>query len=197
MRALIIIDPQVDFCPGGALAVTGGDQIMPVINQKMGQFDHVIVTQDWHPIGHSSFASSHQDQAVFDVIAMPYGDQVLWPDHCVAGSDGAAFHPALAIDSAHAVIRKGTNPAVDSYSAFFENDQQTTTGLSGLLRDRGCQNLTMVGLATDFCVAWSAMDGVRLGFDVKVDLSACRAIDLDGSLDRALAKMQAVGVAVT
>ena len=126
MRALIIIEPQVDFCPGGALAVSGGDQIMPVINQKMGQFDHVIVTQDWHPIGHSSFASSHQDQAVFDVIAMPYGDQVLWPDHCVAGSDGAAFHPALAIDSAHAVIRKGTNPAVDSYSAFFENDQQTT-----------------------------------------------------------------------
>jgi nicotinamidase/pyrazinamidase len=194
MKALVVIDPQIDFCPGGALAVADGDSIMQPINAMMGAFDMVILTQDWHPQGHSSFASSHDGAAPFTLTEMPYGPQVLWPDHCIQGSEGAAFHPALDTDRADAVIRKGTNPAVDSYSAFFENDRTTVTGLAGLLRDRGCEELTMVGLATDYCVAWSALDGVANGFRVEVRLPACRAIDLDGSLDKALADMRAAGV---
>jgi nicotinamidase/pyrazinamidase len=194
MKALVVIDPQNDFCPGGALAVTDGDSIMQPINGMMDAFDLVILTQDWHPQGHSSFASSHDGAAPFTLTEMPYGPQVLWPDHCIQGSDGAAFHPALDTVRADAVIRKGTNPAVDSYSAFFENDKATATGLAGLLRDRGCEDLTMVGLATDYCVAWSALDWVANGFRVEVRLPACRAIDLDGSLDKALADMRAAGV---
>ena len=194
MKALVVIDPQNDFCPGGALAVTDGDSIMQPINGIMDAFDLVILTQDWHPQDHSSFASSHDGAAPFTLTEMPYGPQVLWPDHCIQGSDGAAFHPALDTVRADAVIRKGTNPAVDSYSAFFENDKATATGLAGLLRDRGCEDLTMVGLATDYCVAWSALDGVANGFRVEVRLPACRAIDLDGSLDKALADMRAAGV---
>ena len=194
MKALVVIDPQNDFCPGGALAVADGDSIMQPINEMMGAFDLVILTQDWHPEGHSSFASSHQGAAPFTVTDMPYGPQVLWPDHCIQASQGAAFHPALDTARADAVIRKGTNAAVDSYSAFFENDKATATGLAGLLRDRGCEDLTMVGLATDYCVAWSALDGVANGFRVEVRLPACRAIDLDGSLDKALADMRQAGV---
>lgn len=194
MKALVVIDPQNDFCPGGALAVAEGDSIMQPINEMMGAFDLVILTQDWHPPGHSSFASSHGGAAPFSLTDMPYGPQVLWPDHCIQGSDGAAFHPALDTVRADAVIRKGSNPAVDSYSAFFENDKATATGLAGLLRDRGCEDLTMVGLATDYCVAWSALDGVANGFRVEVRLPACRAIDLDGSLDKSLADMRAAGV---
>lgn len=194
MKALVVIDPQNDFCPGGALAVAEGDSIMQPINEMMGAFDLVILTQDWHPQGHSSFASSHGGAAPFSLTDMPYGPQVLWPDHCIQGSDGAAFHPALDTVRADAVIRKGSNPAVDSYSAFFENDKATATGLAGLLRDRGCEDLTMVGLATDYCVAWSALDGVANGFRVEVRLPACRAIDLEGSLDRSLADMRAAGV---
>ena len=194
MKALVVIDPQIDFCPGGALAVADGDSIMQPINAMMGAFDMVILTQDWHPQGHSSFASSHEGAAPFTLTEMAYGPQVLWPDHCIQGSEGAAFHPALDTDRADAVIRKGTNPAVDSYSAFFENDKATVTGLAGLLRERGCEDLTMVGLATDYCVAWSALDGVANGFRVDVRLPACRAIDLDGSLDKALADMRAAGV---
>jgi nicotinamidase/pyrazinamidase len=194
MKALVVIDPQNDFCPGGALAVAEGDSIMQPINEMMGAFDLVILTQDWHPEGHSSFASSHDGAAPFTLTEMPYGPQVLWPDHCIQGSDGAAFHPALDTVRADAVIRKGSNPAVDSYSAFFENDKATATGLAGLLRDRGCEELTMVGLATDYCVAWSALDGVANGFRVEVRLPTCRAIDLDGSLDRSLADMRAAGV---
>ena len=194
MKALVVIDPQIDFCPGGALAVSDGDSIMQPINEMMGAFDLVILTQDWHPEGHSSFASSHQGAAPFTVTDMPYGPQVLWPDHCIQASQGAAFHPALDTARADAVIRKGTNAAVDSYSAFFENDKATVTGLAGLLRDRGCEELTMVGLATDYCVAWSALDGVANGFRVEVSLPACRAIDLDGSLDKALADMREAGV---
>ena len=194
MKALVVIDPQNDFCPGGALAVADGDSIMQPINEMMDTFDLVILTQDWHPQGHSSFASSHDGAAPFSLTEMPYGPQVLWPDHCIQGSDGAAFHPALDTVRADAVIRKGTNPAVDSYSAFFENDKATATGLAGLLRDRGCEDLTMVGLATDYCVAWSALDGVANGFRIEVRLPACRAIDLDGSLDKALADMRAAGV---
>ncbi len=194
MKALVIIDPQNDFCPGGALAVADGDSIMQPINEMMAAFDLVILTQDWHPEGHSSFASSHDGAAPFSLTDMPYGPQVLWPDHCIQGSDGAAFHPALDTMRADVVIRKGSNPAVDSYSAFFENDKATATGLAGLLRDRGCEHLTMVGLATDYCVAWSALDGTANGFRVEVRLPACRAIDLDGSLDRSLAEMRAAGV---
>ena len=194
MKALVVIDPQNDFCPGGALAVAEGDSIMQPINEMMGAFDLVILTQDWHPQGHSSFASSHDGAAPFSLTEMPYGPQVLWPDHCIQGSDGAAFHPALDTVRADAVIRKGSNPAVDSYSAFFENDKATATGLAGLLRDRGCEDLTMVGLATDYCVAWSALDGVANGFRVEVRLPTCRAIDLDGSLDKSLADMRAAGV---
>ena len=194
MKALVVIDPQNDFCPGGALAVADGDSIMQPINEMMGAFDLVILTQDWHPQGHSSFASSHDGAAPFSLTDMPYGPQVLWPDHCIQGSDGAAFHPALDTVRADAVIRKGSNPAVDSYSAFFENDKATATGLAGLLRDRGCEDLTMVGLATDYCVAWSALDGVANGFRVEVRLPTCRAIDLDGSLDKSLADMRAAGV---
>ena len=194
MKALVVIDPQNDFCPGGALAVADGDSIMQPINEMMDTFDLVILTQDWHPQGHSSFASSHDGAAPFSLTEMPYGPQVLWPDHCIQGSDGAAFHPALDTVRADAVIRKGSNPAVDSYSAFFENDKATATGLAGLLRDRGCEDLTMVGLATDYCVAWSALDGVANDFRVEVRLSACRAIDLDGSLDKALGDMRDAGV---
>jgi len=194
MKCLVVIDPQNDFCPGGALAVGGGDEIMPSINAMMTDHDLVVLTQDWHPKGHSSFASSHEGKTPLELIEMPYGPQVLWPDHCIQGSEGAAFHAALDTSRAAAIIRKGMNPDVDSYSAFFENDKVTPTGLGGFLRDRGCSKLTMAGLATDFCVAWSALDGVAQGFDVTVKLSSCRGIDFDGSLDAALENMRDAGV---
>ncbi|AXX96456.1 bifunctional nicotinamidase/pyrazinamidase [Profundibacter amoris] len=193
-NALIVIDVQNDFCPGGALAVGGGDQIIPQINAMMGNFDAIILTQDWHPQGHSSFASSHAGKAPFDMIDMPYGAQVLWPDHCVQGMDGASFHAGLNADAADMIIRKGYNPDIDSYSAFFENDHKTPTGLEGYLRTRGITSLTMVGLATDFCVHFSAVDAAKLGFDVTVPEGACRAIDMDGSLAAARAAMQGAGV---
>ena len=187
-RALIVIDVQNDFCPGGALAVPDGDAIVPVINGMMADFDAVILTQDWHPKGHSSFASSHAGKAPFELTEMPYGPQVLWPDHCMQGTNGAEFHPSLRRD-ADLIIRKGYRPEIDSYSAFFENDQTTPTGLQGYLNERGITDLTLVGLATDFCVAYSALDAARLGFKVKVELAACRAIDMDGSFNVALEKM--------
>lgn len=193
-KALIVIDVQNDFCPGGALAVPGGNDIVSGINALMGSFDAVILTQDWHPQGHSSFATSHASKAPYDLVEMPYGPQVLWPDHCVQGSLGAALHADLNADRADLIIRKGYNPAIDSYSAFFENDQTTPTGLEGYLRSRGLTDLTLVGLATDFCINFSALDAAKLGFDVTVDLSLCRAIDLDGSLDAALLGMKQAGV---
>jgi nicotinamidase/pyrazinamidase len=192
--ALIVIDVQNDFCPGGALAVEDGDRIVEGINARMGLFDAVVLTQDWHPKGHSSFATSHPGGTPFGTIEMPYGTQVLWPDHCVQGSDGAAFHPRLDTDRAALILRKGMNPGIDSYSAFFENDQTTATGLEGWLRTRGLTSLTFVGLATDFCVAWSAMDAARLGFQAAVEQGLCRAIDLDGSLAAARDNMRAAGV---
>ncbi len=192
--ALLVIDVQNDFCPGGALAVADGDAVVPVINALLGDFPVRVFTQDWHPAGHGSFASSHPGKAPFEVTEMPYGAQVLWPDHCVQGSPGAAFHPELNTDRADMILRKGTNPAIDSYSAFFENDRTTPTGLEGYLRTRGVKRLVLTGLATDFCVAYSAIDGARLGFDVTVRLDGCRAIDLDGSLAAALADMRAAGV---
>ncbi|WP_281858174.1 bifunctional nicotinamidase/pyrazinamidase [Litoreibacter halocynthiae] len=193
-EALIVIDVQNDFCPGGALAVAGGDGIVEPINALMTEFQAVILTQDWHPEGHSSFASSHEGLAPFSVTSMPYGPQVLWPDHCLQGSQGAAFHQGLHTDPAQMVVRKGFNPAVDSYSAFFENDQTTPTGLEGYLHTRGITKLTMVGLALDFCVNFSAVDGAKLGFAVSVDKNLCRAIDMDGSLEAALKNMKRAGV---
>lgn len=193
-RALIVIDVQTGFCPGGNLAVPGGDAIVPGINALMADFHHVILTQDWHPAGHSSFASSHSGRAPYDVIDMPYGPQVLWPDHCIQGTDDAIFHPDLHTDRARAIVRKGINPAVDSYSAFFENDHETPTGLEGMLRALGVIDLTLVGLATDFCVNFSAVDAAQLGFAVTVREDLCRAIDLDGSLAAARTAMKKAGV---
>jgi len=193
-HALIVVDVQNDFCPGGALAVADGDAIIARVNAMMGDFAVRVLTQDWHPANHSSFAANHPGAAAFSVIQMPYGPQVLWPVHCVQGTSGAAFHPALRTDPADLVIRKGFRPAIDSYSAFFENDHETPTGLEGYLRARGVSALTLVGLATDFCVAYSAIDAARLGFDVTVCMGACRAIDLNGSLAEAQDKMRAAGV---
>ncbi len=192
-RALIVIDVQNDFCPGGALAVAGGDEIVPGINALMADFPAVILTQDWHPAGHLSFASSHPGRAPYDVTEMPYGPQVLWPDHCIQGTPGAAFHPGLRTDG-DLIIRKGFRPGIDSYSAFFENDRTTPTGLEGYLRSRGLDSLTLVGLATDYCVAYSALDAARLGFAVTVRTGLCRAIDLAGSLARTTDQMRAAGV---
>jgi nicotinamidase/pyrazinamidase len=193
-QGLIVIDVQRDFCPGGALAVADGDSIVAGINTLMANADAVILTQDWHPAGHSSFASSHKGAAPFDVIDMSYGKQVLWPDHCVQGSSGAGFHPELQTDHADLIIRKGYNAAIDSYSAFFENDHTTPTGLEGYLHTRGINSVVLVGLATDFCVNFSAMDAARLGFAVTVRTDLCRAIDLDGSLAAAIDGMTAAGV---
>ena len=185
MQALLVIDVQNDFCPHGSLAVVGGDEIVAGINAAMPRFDAVVMTQDWHPADHSSFASSH-DAAPMDIIEMPYGPQVLWPDHCVQGTAGAEFHRNLDVNRADMIVRKGYNPAIDSYSAFFENDRKTPTGLQGYLNTRGITQLILVGLATDFCVSYSAVDAAQLGFDVTVDLNLCRAIDFDGSLRIAL-----------
>lgn len=193
-EALIVIDVQNDFCPGGALAVAGGDEIIPRINALMAEFQTVVLTQDWHPANHTSFAANHPGAAAFSLTEMPYGPQVLWPTHCVQGSAGAAFHPALRTDPAQLVIRKGFRAVIDSYSAFFENDRVTPTGLEGYLRNRSVTAITLVGLATDFCVAYSALDAARLGFAVTVLDEACRAIDLNGSLADARVQMLAQGV---
>ncbi|WP_415183699.1 bifunctional nicotinamidase/pyrazinamidase [Phaeovulum sp.] len=193
-NALIVIDLQNDFCPGGALAVKGGDDIIAPINTLMPDFPVVVLTQDWHPQNHSSFADQHPGAAPFTQIDMPYGRQTLWPRHCVQGTNGAAFHPDLRTDPADMIIRKGFRPQIDSYSAFFENDHTTPTGLAGYLRDRGITDLTFVGLAQDYCVAWSAMDATRLGFAARVLEGACRAIDLDGSLAAARDAMRTAGV---
>ena len=194
MSALIVIDVQNDFCPGGALAVPEGDKIVPGINALMAEAGSVVLTQDWHPVDHSSFASQHDGQEPYGLIEMPYGPQVLWPDHCVIGSEGSAFHPDLTTDRAEMVIRKGFRRAIDSYSAFFENDHKTPTGLEGYLRTHGITTLTLVGLATDFCVAYSAIDAAKLGFDVTVRMDLCRAINLNGSLEAAKQDMAQAGV---
>ena len=193
-QALIVIDVQNDFCPGGALAVAQGDAIIPQINALMGQFQTVVLTQDWHPADHSSFAANHAGAAPFSTVQMPYGAQTLWPSHCVQGTKGAEFHPTLRSDLAQLVLRKGFRAGIDSYSALFENDKTTPTGLDGYLRARGVTGLTLVGLATDYCVAFSALDAVAKGFDVTVLQDACRAIDLDGSLARQTQAMAAAGV---
>jgi nicotinamidase/pyrazinamidase len=191
---LLIIDVQNDFCPGGALAVADGDAVVPVINRLMERFAHVVLTQDWHPAGHSSFAASHPAAKPFETVRMPYGQQTLWPDHCIQGTPGAAFHPQLNTEKAELVIRKGFRPSIDSYSAFYENDRRTPTGLAGYLRERGLGRIFLAGLATDFCVYYSALDASRLGFDTVLSGPACRAIDLSGSLDLAWAEMAKAGV---
>jgi nicotinamidase/pyrazinamidase len=191
---LLIIDVQNDFCPGGRLAVADGDAVVPVINRLSGLFDHVVLTQDWHPAGHSSFASSHPGKAPFESVTMPYGPQTLWPDHCIQGTPGAAFHPGLATDKAQMIIRKGFRSAIDSYSAFFENDKTTPTGLAGYLRERGLKRVFLTGLATDFCVHYSAVDARRLGFAAVVVDNACRGIDLGGSMAAAKAQGAEAGV---
>lgn len=191
---LLVIDPQNDFCPGGALAVPDGDAVMAPANRLIAGFRHVALTQDWHPPGHSSFASAHPGKAPFKTVDMPYGSQVLWPDHCVQGTPGAAFHADLAWTKAELVLRKGYDPAIDSYSAFQENDRATSTGLAGYLRARVFTRLVLCGLATDFCVFYSAMDARAEGFEVVLAEDACRAIDLNGSLGVAMAAMREAGV---
>lgn len=191
-EALIVIDMQNDFCPGGNLAVAGGDEIVAGINALMSEFETIVLTQDWHPAGHSSFASSH-DAAPFTQTEMPYGPQMLWPDHCIQGSDGAAFHVGLDLNPAQMIVRKGFRPEIDSYSAFFENDRTTTTGLAGYLQMRAIQKLTLVGLALDYCVSFSAIDGAELGFDVTVAYQLSRAI-AEVSLKTAVEGMRGAGV---
>lgn len=191
--ALVVIDVQNDFCPGGALAVAGGCEVVPIINNLQDRFAARVLTQDWHPSDHFSFAENHEGAAPFTIVEAPYGPQVLWPAHCVQGRAGADFHPDLRTD-ADLIVRKGFRRDVDSYSAFFENDRTTPTGLAGYLRDRGIGRLVFCGLALDFCVGWSAVDAARLGFEALVAEDACRAIDLDGSLAAARAAMDAAGV---
>ena len=192
--ALIVIDVQNDFCPGGALEVPNGDEVVAPINGLMELFRHVLLTQDWHPIDHISFASMHEGRNPFEVIQVDYGPQVLWPNHCVQGTSGAEFHAGLNVDSAELVIRKGYRQTIDSYSALFENDRSTSTGLAGYLRDRGFERLFMAGLATDYCVAYSALDGRKEGFEIVVIDDACRGIDLEGSVEAAWQQMTDAGV---
>ena len=193
-ESLIVVDVQNDFCPGGALAVPDGDEILPGINSLMEEYRSTILTQDWHPADHMSFASQHPGKEPFDTTDMSYGTQVLWPDHCAQGTSGAEFRAGLRTDRANLIVRKGFRREVDSYSAFFENDRTTPTGLEGYLRSCGLTKLTLVGLATDFCVRWSAVDAAGLGFDVAVVQDLCRAIDLDGSLSAARQEMADAGV---
>jgi nicotinamidase/pyrazinamidase len=192
--ALLVVDVQEDFLPGGALAVARGDEIVPLVNRVAAQFAVVVLTQDWHPAGHASFASSHPGKRPFQTMRLPYGEQVLWPDHCVQGSAGAAFAAGLDIPHAQLVIRKGHHRKVDSYSAFLEADRKTKTGLDGYLTSRGVKRVFCVGLATDFCVAWTALDARRLRFQAGVIEDACRAIDTEGSLVDAWKAMKKAGV---
>ncbi|MDL5592053.1 bifunctional nicotinamidase/pyrazinamidase [Bacillus subtilis] len=192
--ALLVIDVQNDFIPGGQLAVPEGDRIVPLINRLAEQFKQVVIAQDWHPAGHASFASSHPGRQPYDVIQLPYGEQTLWPDHCIQGSRGAEFHSGLNLPHAQLIIRKGCNPDIDSYSAFLEADRVTTTGLAGYLKERGIDTVYMVGLALDFCVMFSALDARAAGFNTFVVLDACRAIDMNGSLASAIERMQVAGV---
>jgi nicotinamidase/pyrazinamidase len=192
---LIVVDVQNDFCPGGALAVPRGDEVVPIINRLAARFRNVVLTQDWHPPGHFSFASTHPGKKPFETIAAAYGPQVLWPDHCVRDTPGAEFHGALHIPHAALVLRKGMVTAVDSYSAFYENDRSTLTGLSGYLRARGLSRVFLAGLAFDFCVRYSAEDAQREGFTVFVVEDACRSIDVDDSMAATRASLGALGVA--
>ena len=197
MKALIIVDVQNDFCEGGALEVPNGSSVVPVINKLIDRFDAIIQTQDWHPAGHHSFASSHDGKSPYETVELDYGTQVLWPDHCLQGTKGAEFHKDLQTDKSQVIIRKGFRAPIDSYSTFYENDQKTKTGLTGYLKDRGITDLYVTGLATDFCVKWSVLDGIKEGFNVNIVEDAVRGIDLEGSLDEAWKEMKEAGVTVT
>jgi len=192
--ALLVIDMQNDFCPGGSLAVAEGDAIIPLINRAGSRFEHVILTQDWHPARHISFASAHPCKRPFSVTEVSYGPQSLWPDHCIQESHGAAFHPTLELPHAELILRKGFRREIDSYSAFLENDHATPTGLAGYLRERGLKRLFLCGLAYDFCVRFSAIDGTALGFECVVLEDASRPVDLPGSVDQTNAAFAAAGV---
>lgn len=192
--ALIVVDMQNDFCDGGALAVPGGNAIVPLVNRLIGRHDHVVLTQDWHPAGHASFASTRADAQPFSTVAFAYGEQTLWPDHCVQGTTGAAFHPELDVTKAQLIVRKGFHTGIDSYSAFRENDRVTPTGLDGYLTARGFDRLILCGLALDYCVAWSAIDARQSGFEVAVVVAATAAIDLDGSRQKMLTEMRQRGI---
>lgn len=196
MKALLLIDIQNDFCEGGALEVPGGSTIVPTVNQLIEKFDAIIQTQDWHPSNHASFASSHEKKEPYDNIELDYGTQVLWPDHCVQASKGADFHPNLNTTKSQVIIRKGFRSAIDSYSAFYENDHKTKTGLTGYLNTRGITNLYTAGLATDFCVKWSVLDGLKEGFYMHIIEDAVKGIDIDGSVDAAWDEMKSEGVSV-
>lgn len=191
---LLVVDVQNDFCTGGALAVPEGEMVVPVVNRLARVFPHVILTQDWHPMGHLSFASSHPGKKPFETLTVPYGEQVLWPDHCVQGTEGAEFYPDLNVLNCELVLRKGYDPLIDSYSAFFENDRKTATGLAGYLRERRINRLFLAGLATDYCVAYTAMDAVKAGFEVFVIEDGCRAMDMNGSLKDAWRQMESASV---
>ena len=191
---LLIVDVQNDFCPGGSLAVPRGDEIVQPVNRLAARFTHVVLTQDWHPRGHLSFASSHPGKGAYDTLAAPYGEQVLWPDHCVQNTAGAAFHKDLAIPQAELVLRKGFRREIDSYSAFYENDHQTPTGMAGYLRERGIQRVFLVGLAYDFCVRYSAEDACRAGFAAFLVEDCCRAIDVGGSVAATRDSLTKLGV---
>ena len=197
MNALIVVDTQNDFCPGGSLAVPDGDKVVPVINKLAETFEQIIHTQDWHPAGHHSFASSHSGKKPFDQIEMPYGRQVLWPDHCIQGSRGAEFHPGLDTNRSQLILRKGFRKEIDSYSGFYENDHKTVTGLAGYLNERGIKTLYITGLAADFCVKWTALDACKEGFRVHVIEDAVRGLDVDGSLDQAWKEMIQAGAQIT
>src|SRR5215217_3011822 len=193
---LLVVDVQNDFCPGGKLPVPHGDEVVPVVNRLAAKFPHVVLTQDWHPPGHFSFASTHAGRQPFETVTVAYGPQVLWPDHCVQGTPGAEFHPTLAVAQAELIVRKGFRRAIDSYSAFFENDHRTPTGLAGYLRERGLKRVFLVGLALDFCVRYSAEDAHAQKFEVVVVEDACRAIDIDGSLQATRQSFAALGTDV-
>lgn len=193
---LLVVDVQNDFCPGGALAVADGDAVVPIINRLADVFPHVAMTQDWHPSDHRSFAVNHPGKKPYDTITLPYGEQILWPAHCVQGSDGAAFHAKLDLPHVEFILRKGFRRDIDSYSAFFENDRRTPTGLAGYLRERGIARIFLCGLATDFCVNFTALDARAAGFEVVLVEAACRAIDLHGSLEAARTAMAEAGVVV-
>jgi len=194
MKSLLIVDVQNDFCPNGALEVPGGDQVIPVINELIPQFNCIVQTQDWHPPSHRSFASNHSGKNPMDTITMDYGEQILWPDHCIQGTHGAQFHRDLNTKASHLIIRKGFRPEIDSYSAFYENDHTTSTGLTGYLETRNIKELYVTGLAADFCVKWSVLDGIKEGFDIYIVKEAVRGIDVDGSLKQAWIEMKNAGV---
>lgn len=197
MNALLIVDLQNDFCQNGALEVPGANTIVPVVNRLITSFGNIIQTQDWHPAGHHSFASSHDSKAPYGIMEMDYGTQILWPDHCIQGSRGAEFHPELNTRKTQVIIRKGFRREIDSYSAFYENDHETKTGLTGYLKDRGITDLYTVGLAADFCVKWTVLDGIKEGFNLHIVEDAVKGIDLEGSLAAAWDEMKDAGVNIT